>query len=185
MLPGGPGGWADAGTAIAPISNATTVNNTMMRFICVSPPLQVSAGLLSPAVVHNATTLASSDELAMNSLPTSENSVEAKFEKPDFSELRGRGPLQNQAGLGPATGFRPRCGSSFSVEKVPPGLSLDGLVGHAPGAEARHHDAVRATERGRVGVAGQVQPVALGQPRWFLRFSHALLYAARGRLDHP
>src|SRR5215211_6722431 len=68
MLPGGPGGWADAGTAIAPISNATTVNNTMMRFICVSPPLQVSAGLLSPAVVHNATTLASSDEFLANFL---------------------------------------------------------------------------------------------------------------------
>ena len=37
---------------------------------------------------------------------------------------------------------------------------LYGLLAHAPGAEACHHDTVGAPERGRVRIVGQIQGVA-------------------------
>jgi len=42
---------------------------------------------------------------------------------------------------------------------------LDGLLAHAPGAEACYHDAVGAPERGCVRVVGQIQAVAFWQLR--------------------
>jgi hypothetical protein len=94
-------------------------------------------------------------------------------------------PFAESGGARPGYGLPASMTLLASVEKVSPGFSLDGLVGHAPRTEARYHDAVRAKERRGMGVAGQVKPVAFWQIRWFLRFSHASLYVARRCLDHP
>jgi hypothetical protein len=65
------------------------------------------------------------------------------------------------------------------VQQVLERLSLYGLVGHAPGTEACHHRAVRASQRRRVWVIGQVEAVAFGQLRWSVCFSHAALNVTR------
>jgi hypothetical protein len=45
--------WAKAGPTAITIISATRVNNTIMRFILASPPLQQRAGPVSPAVLRN------------------------------------------------------------------------------------------------------------------------------------
>jgi hypothetical protein len=61
---------------------------------------------------------------------------------------------------------------------------LDVLDPHAPGDEARDHRAVRAPQSGRVGIAGQIEAVASGQPGWYVYCPHALFNVARRLLDH-
>src|SRR5215210_777350 len=71
-----------------------------------------------------------------------------------------------------------------SAQHILQRLLLDNPGGHASGTKARHHNAVRTPQRGRVRVARQVQAVAFWQLWWSLFSSHTLVNVARGRLDH-
>jgi hypothetical protein len=69
-----------------------------------------------------------------------------------------------------ALGFPPRLPAR--VQQVLERLSLYGLGGHAPWTEAGHHRSVRAPQRRCVWVIGEVEPVAFGELRWSVCFSH-------------
>ena len=57
---------------------------------------------------------------------------------------------------------------------------LDGLLGHAPCAEACHHDTARALERRRVRIASQIQTVAFGQLQLSACSYHAISTLPKG-----
>ena len=57
---------------------------------------------------------------------------------------------------------------------------LDGLIGHAPCAEACHHDTVRALEHRRVRIASQIQAVGFGQLQLSSCSYHAISTLPKG-----
>ena len=82
--------WAKAGIAMANIINAitnATVTTKSMRLI-MRYPLSVKGVADEPRQLANAPTLARGDEFPMNSWPTSQNSVNAKFAEFTFHALR-------------------------------------------------------------------------------------------------
>jgi hypothetical protein len=83
---------------------------------------------------------------------------ELNFRFTEFCELRLEGLSTKLGGAWPTEVFDglafPASGLPARAQQVLKRLSLEGFVGNTPGAEARHHCAVRAPKRGCVRVAG-------------------------------